>query len=97
VGNGGFWPQTGHFFVAVKAVKVAVLWVYGQIKNTAISHNYWVCSLRNGSFLVCLRVFLADFQYQGIQLVAELVHGSLEPYQKIKGNDYRKAYGADSR
>ena len=44
-----------------------------------------------------LRVFLADFQYQGIQLVAELVHGSLEPYQKIKGNDYRKAYGADSR
>ena len=36
-----------------------------------------------------LRVFLADFKYQGIQLVAELVHGSLEPYQKIKGNDYK--------
>ena len=47
--------------------------------------------------IIFLRVFLSDFQYQGIQLVAELVHGSLEPYQKIKGNDYWKAYGADSR
>ena len=81
----------------IALIFVAVLWLYKMQKNTAIPHNYWVCSLRNGSLCDCLRVFLADFQYQGIQLVAELVHGSLEPYQKIKGNDYRKAYGADSR
>ena len=81
----------------IALIFVAVLWLYKMQKNTAIPHNYWICSLRNGSLCECLRVFLADFQYQGIQLVAELIHGSLEPYQKIKGYDYRKAYGADSR
>ncbi len=65
--------------------------VYKNKKSCSQNLNF-----RHGH-TIFLRVFLADFKYQGIQLVAELVHGSLEPYQKIKGNDYWKAYGADSR
>ena len=46
----------------IALIFVAVLWLYKMQKNTAIPHNYWVCSLRNGSLCDCLRVFLADFQ-----------------------------------
>ena len=79
----------------------------GKVGNGGFYHFWGILdtkiSVQPDSFLsvvtriIFLYVLLADFKYQGIQLVAELVHGSLEPYQKIKGNDYRKAYGADSR
>ena len=44
-----------------------------------------------------MKLFLSDFKQQLVNFIAEFIHGSLEPYQKVKGNDYRKAYGTDSR